>query len=64
MTGMGRDGAVGLKTLRDKGCHTIAQDRASSAVYGMPKAAVEVGAAVDVLAIDEIAARLMRLLAR
>jgi two-component system response regulator WspF len=64
LTGMGRDGASGLKTLRDKGCHTIAQDRASSAVYGMPKAAVEVGAAVDVLAIDEIAARLMRLLAR
>jgi two-component system response regulator WspF len=64
LTGMGRDGATGLKTLRDKGHHTIAQNRASSAVYGMPKAAVEVGAAVDVLAIDEIAARLMRLVSR
>jgi two-component system, chemotaxis family, response regulator WspF len=58
LTGMGRDGAVGLKTLRDKGCHTIAQDRASSAVYGMPKAAAELGAAIDVLGVDEIARRL------
>jgi two-component system, chemotaxis family, response regulator WspF len=64
LTGMGRDGAAGLKTLRDKGCHTIAQNRATSAVYGMPKAAVEIGAAVDVLAIGEIAARLMRLVSR
>ena len=63
LTGMGRDGAVGLKTLRDKGSHTIAQDRATSAVYGMPKAAAELGAAVDVLAIDGIAKRLTRLFA-
>lgn len=63
LTGMGRDGASGLKQLRDKGCHTIAQDRASSAVYGMPKAAAELGAAVDVLAIDAIAGRLTRLFA-
>ena len=64
LTGMGRDGAAGLKRLRDKGCHTIAQDRASSAVYGMPKAAADLGAAVDVLAVDAIAARLTRLFAR
>jgi two-component system response regulator WspF len=37
LTGMGRDGAVGLKTLRNKGYYTIAQDKATSAVYGMPK---------------------------
>lgn len=59
LTGMGRDGAVGLKALRTKGHHTIAQDRTTSAVYGMPKAAVELDAAVDVLPIDEIASKLM-----
>lgn len=58
LTGMGRDGAAGLKALRLKGHHTIAQDKASSAVYGMPKAAAELGAAVDILPIEQIAARL------
>jgi two-component system, chemotaxis family, response regulator WspF len=59
LSGMGRDGAVGLKALRDHGCHTIAQDEASSAVYGMPKAAAAISAAVDVLPMDHIAARLI-----
>jgi two-component system response regulator WspF len=63
LTGMGRDGAYGLKALRDKGCRTIAQDRASSAVYGMPKAAVALDAAVEVLPLADIAPRLVRLLA-
>ena len=58
LTGMGRDGAKGLKLLRESGALTIAQDQASSVVYGMPKAAAESGAAVEVLALDEIASRL------
>lgn len=59
LTGMGRDGARGLKALRSRGCYTIAQDEASSAVYGMPKAAATLGAAVDILPLDRIAARLI-----
>lgn len=55
LTGMGRDGAVGLKALRNEGHYTIAQDEATCAVYGMPKAAVTLGAAVDVLPLDRIA---------
>ena len=58
LTGMGRDGALGLKALRDQGHYTIAQDQASCAVYGMPRAAVALGAAVDVLPIEAIAPRL------
>lgn len=64
LTGMGRDGAAGLRLLRQHGHHTIAQDRASSAVYGMPKAAAELDAAVEILPLDRIAARLRDLFAR
>lgn len=63
LTGMGRDGAQGLKALRDHGCHTIAQDRASSAVYGMPKAAAAIGAAIEILPLARIAERLAQLFA-
>ena len=64
LTGMGPDGAAGLKTLRDKGHYTIAQDQASSAVYGMPKAAAKLGAAVDVLPVKSIAGKLVQVFAR
>jgi two-component system response regulator WspF len=60
LTGMGADGALGLKALRLKGLHTIAQDQATSAVYGMPKAAAAAQAAVDILPLDRIAPRLAR----
>jgi chemotaxis response regulator CheB len=63
LTGMGRDGALGLKALRNKGHHTIAQDAATSAVYGMPKAAAALSAAIDILPLEKIADRLIQLLA-
>jgi two-component system response regulator WspF len=63
LSGMGRDGALGLLALRASGHHTIAQDRTSSAVYGMPKAAVEIGAAAEVLPLASIPERLVALLA-
>jgi two-component system chemotaxis response regulator CheB len=54
LTGMGRDGAQGMKALRDAGALTIAQDEASCVVYGMPRAAVENNAACKVLPLDQI----------
>lgn len=59
LTGMGRDGAVGLKAMRSRGHHTIAQDKSTSAVYGMPKAAATLEAAVEILPIERIAERLV-----
>ena len=60
LTGMGKDGARGMLGLRAAGWLTIAQDEASSVVYGMPKAAVELKAATHVLALDAIAPVLTR----
>ena len=59
LTGMGRDGAVGLKAMRTKGYRTIAQDQATSAVYGMPKAAAALDAAQLILPLERIADELM-----
>ena len=56
MTGMGDDGARGLRAMRDAGAHTIAQDEASCVVYGMPKQAVRMDAACAVLPLGGIAA--------
>jgi chemotaxis response regulator CheB len=64
LTGMGRDGAQGLQAMRQKGHHTIAQDQASSAIYGMPKAAAALGAAVEILPLETIASRLITLCSR
>lgn len=58
LTGMGRDGAQGLKLLRQRGYMTIAQDQQSSAVYGMPKAAAAIDAAVEIRPLARIAPRL------
>lgn len=54
LTGMGRDGAAGLLAMRNAGKLTIAQDQASSAVYGMPRAAAEMKAAEQILPLEHI----------
>jgi len=59
LTGMGRDGAKGLKALRNDGAFTIAQDRATSVVYGMPKAAADIGAVAEILSLSEISSRIV-----
>ena len=64
MTGIGSDGAAGLKKMREAGGATIAQDQASCVVYGMPRSAVELGAAEDVLPLEEIPNRILRVLRR
>jgi two-component system chemotaxis response regulator CheB len=61
LTGMGRDGAAGLKEMRDCGAVTIGQDEASSAVYGMPGAAKALGALVHERPLAEIASLLLTL---
>lgn len=60
LTGMGDDGAVGLKEMKDAGAFTIAQDEESSVVFGMPKEAIKLGGADRVLSLDQIAVALLR----
>jgi chemotaxis response regulator CheB len=55
---MGRDGAAGLLAMRKSGAHTIAQDAATSVVYGMPKAAAELDAAAEILPLAAVAPRI------
>ena len=59
LTGMGNDGAGGLLNMRQNGAHTIAQDEASSIVFGMPKEAIERGAAEKVVPLSHIAQTLI-----
>jgi len=64
LTGMGDDGARGMKCLHDGGARTIAQDEASCVVFGMPKEAIKLGAVDDVLPLGQIARAMMQFDAR
>jgi two-component system response regulator WspF len=64
LTGIGRDGAEGLLQLHQAGWHTVAQDEASSVVYGMPHAAKQIGAATNVLPLDRIGPHIAERLSR
>lgn len=60
MTGMGDDGALGLKDMRDCGAKTIAQDEASCVVFGMPREGIRLGGASEVVALDRIHEHILR----
>lgn len=64
LTGMGRDGALGLAAIKTSGGRTLAQDAATSVVYGMPRAAAELGVVDDVVALPNLAGAILRALAR
>jgi len=63
LTGMGKDGALGLRAMREAGATTLAQDEETSLVFGMPREAIAVGGASEVLELEDIAPRLMALAA-
>jgi Chemotaxis response regulator containing a CheY-like receiver domain and a methylesterase domain len=60
LTGMGVDGVAGLLAMRQAGAHTMAQDEASSVVWGMPREAIERGAACEVVSLEGLGAALLR----
>ncbi len=64
LTGMGTDGAEGLRAMRQAGAYTIGQDEASSVVYGMPKAAYDCGAVVEQASLGRVATKALEALAR
>lgn len=59
LSGMGKDGVDGMHTMKDSGWYTIAQDEATSVIYGMPKMAAMSGSADDILAVDKIASAIL-----
>ncbi|MCU4717132.1 protein-glutamate methylesterase/protein-glutamine glutaminase [Halapricum hydrolyticum] len=59
LTGMGEDGADGIRALKERGARTIAQDEASSAVFGMPKRAIETGCVDTITSIESIPAAIL-----
>jgi two-component system chemotaxis response regulator CheB len=61
---MGRDGARGLKLMREAGAYTVGQNQASALVYGMPRVAFEEGAVVEQAPLEAIAGRLVNAVVR
>jgi two-component system chemotaxis response regulator CheB len=60
MTGMGSDGTVGLALMHQAGAKTLAQDEASSVIYGMPRAAVEKGVVDNVISLKNMTSMIIR----
>ncbi|NPV01430.1 MAG: chemotaxis response regulator protein-glutamate methylesterase [Brevinematales bacterium] len=61
LTGMGKDGAKGLLAMKQRGAHTVAQDEKSSIVWGMPKAAIDMGAVDEVIPLDDVPRKIVEL---
>jgi two-component system chemotaxis response regulator CheB len=61
LTGMGRDGAAGLKVMRERGAATLGQDEATSVIYGMPRVAFEIGAVGRQLPLNAIGEHILAL---
>jgi two-component system chemotaxis response regulator CheB len=59
LTGMGADGATAMKAMRDAGSYNLVQDEASCVVFGMPREAINAGAAHEVLPLNQIAPKLL-----
>jgi two-component system chemotaxis response regulator CheB len=64
LTGMGRDGARGLLAIRDAGGRTLGQNESTCVVYGMPKAAFEIGAVERQLPLEKMASAIRQLTAK
>lgn len=62
LTGMGKDGAEGLLAIKERGWHTIAQNQESCIVFGMPKAAIQIHAATEILPLKDIGPRIIELI--
>jgi two-component system, chemotaxis family, protein-glutamate methylesterase/glutaminase len=61
LTGMGNDGAEGMKEMKDHGAATIAQDEATCVVFGMPKEAIAMGGVDHILPLDDIPSKILEL---
>jgi two-component system, chemotaxis family, protein-glutamate methylesterase/glutaminase len=64
LTGMGRDGAVGMREMHEAGAYTFAQDESSCVVFGMPKEAIALGGVDEIAPINEMAHRVLNRLAQ